>query len=139
MKLTNTSHQVAAGIIDYPVEISKMVHSDREVAKHLATDFALDSGKGISRIIGTGLKAPMVFTSNASKGFANLPRLYGDEVRKEEKVTGIESGLEGAVKVSEFVVWGCGVEKGPKEVKMLILRLVGTWIRSLRWNYRACY
>ncbi len=88
------------GLVDYPVEISKMMNSDREVAKNLASDFALDSGKGISRIIGTGLRAPMDFTSNISRGFGNLPKLYGDEVRKEEKVTDLGSGLEGAVKVS---------------------------------------
>jgi len=87
------------GIVDYPVEINKM-QSDHEVSKTLAKDFALDSGKGISRIIGTGLRAPMDFTMNVSKGFGNVPKLYGDDtVRKEEKVTGIDSGLGAAVKV----------------------------------------
>lgn len=89
------------GIVDYPVEINKMMQSDRELSKTLAKDFALDSGKGISRIIGSGLKAPMEFTMNISKGFGNVPKLYGDDtVRKDEKVTGIDSGLEAAVKVS---------------------------------------
>lgn len=88
------------GVADYPIEITKMAKADRDVAAGLATDFALDSGKGISRIVGTGLKAPMDMTLNISRGFANVPRLYGDNVRDEEKVTGIVSGLGAAGKVS---------------------------------------
>lgn len=89
------------GVADYPIEITKMVKSSRDVGKNLATDFALDSGKGISRIVGTGLKAPMEFTNNISKGFNNVPKLYGDEtVREDEKVTGLLSGLGAAGKVS---------------------------------------
>lgn len=91
---------VVMGIVDYPIEITKMMKSDREVTKTLATDFALDSGKGISRIIGTGLRAPMDFTMNISRGFGNVPRLYGDDtVRRNEKVTGIDSGIGAGVKV----------------------------------------
>jgi hypothetical protein len=89
------------GVVDYPVEINKMIQSDREVTRALATDFALDSGKGISRILGAGLRAPMDFSMNISKGFGNVPRLYGDDtVRNGEKVTGIDSGIGAAVKVS---------------------------------------
>lgn len=94
---------VVMGIADYPVEISKMINSDREVGKTLAKDFALDSGKGISRIIGTGLRAPMDFTWNLSKGFGNVPKLYGDEtVRKPERVSGVEDGLEAGAKGLAF-------------------------------------
>ncbi|KAH6707834.1 hypothetical protein BKA61DRAFT_135073 [Leptodontidium sp. MPI-SDFR-AT-0119] len=89
---------VVMGVADYPIEITKMAKADRDVAAGLATDFALDSGKGISRIVGTGLKAPMDMTLNISRGFANVPRLYGDNVRDEEKVTGIVSGLGAAGK-----------------------------------------
>ncbi|KAH7323560.1 hypothetical protein BKA65DRAFT_511028 [Rhexocercosporidium sp. MPI-PUGE-AT-0058] len=89
---------VVMGIADYPIEIAKMAKADRDVAAGLATDFALDSGKGISRIVGTGLKAPMDMTLNISRGFANVPSLYGDTVRKEEKITGIASGLGAAGK-----------------------------------------
>ncbi|KAL2063107.1 hypothetical protein VTL71DRAFT_6179 [Oculimacula yallundae] len=90
---------VVMGVADYPIEIMKMVKADREVAAGLATDFALDSGKGISRIVGTGLKAPMDMTLNISRGFGNVPKLYGDEtVREEEKITGVVSGLGAAGK-----------------------------------------
>ena len=47
--------------------------------------------------------APMDMTLNISRGFGNLPKLYGDKtVRKEEKVTGIASGLGAAGKVPYF-------------------------------------
>ncbi|PBP19786.1 CHIP6 protein [Diplocarpon rosae] len=87
---------VVMGVADYPIEVTKMVKSDRDVARNLAADFALDSGKGISRIVGTGLKAPMELTNNISKGFNNVPKLYGDDtVREDVKVTGLASGTQG--------------------------------------------
>jgi hypothetical protein len=96
---------IVQGIADYPVEITKIVQAGGDVAKGLATDFAMDSNKGVSRIIGTGLRAPGDFTMNISRGFANAPKLYGDEtVRPVEKVDGVVSGLEAAGKVSFFFV-----------------------------------
>lgn len=97
---------VVQGLVDYPVEISKIVQADGDVAKGLATDFALDSNKGVSRIIGTGLRAPMDFTMNLSRGFGNVPKLYGDEtVRPAEKVDGVVSGLEAAGKGFGLSLW----------------------------------
>lgn len=85
---------IIMGVVDYPLEISRMVREDRPVAKSMAVNFALDSGKGVSRIVGTGLKAPMEFTLGLSQGFGNLPRGWGDEsVREVERVTGVKSGL----------------------------------------------
>lgn len=89
------------GVADYPLEITKMVKEDRPVAKSMAVDFALDSGKSVSRIIGTGLRAPMDITMGLSQGFHNLPKMYGDDtVRKDEKVAGVKSGLVAGDKVS---------------------------------------
>ena len=36
---------------------------------------------------------------NVAKGFHNVPRLYGEEVRKVDKVTDLQSGLKTAAKV----------------------------------------
>jgi hypothetical protein len=58
----------------------------------------MGTGKGISKIIGAGLKSPMDFSLAISKGFHNVPRLYGEEVRQVDKVTGIQSGLKTAGK-----------------------------------------
>jgi hypothetical protein len=35
-----------------------------------------------------------------SKGFHNMPKLYGEEVRQTDRVTGIKSGFRVAGKVS---------------------------------------
>jgi hypothetical protein len=82
-----------------------MLKAEKPLAKGMAIDFALDSGKGVSGIVGTALKAPMDVTLGVAQGFGNLPKAYGDEtVRKKEKVTGFGSGLKVAGKASYF--WG---------------------------------
>lgn len=64
---------------------------------------ATDSGQGVGRIIGAGLKSPMDFTLGLAKGFHNAPKLYGDDtVRKGEKVTDFQSGLKAAGKEFGF-------------------------------------
>lgn len=94
---------VINGLADYPIEITKMLKEDKPLAKGMAVDFALDRGKGVSRIIGTGLKAPMDVTMGLAKGFHNMPKAFGDDtVREKEKVTGFGSGLKIAGKVSLF-------------------------------------
>lgn len=63
-------------------------------------DAAFGTGKGVARIAGSGLKAPMDFTMAVTKGFHNVPRMFGEEVRTPGRVTGIKSGLRTAGKVS---------------------------------------
>ncbi|RDW73139.1 putative glucosyl glucuronosyl protein [Coleophoma cylindrospora] len=65
----------------------------------LTLENAIGAGKGISRIVGAGLKSPMDFTLGLARGFHNAPKLYGDDtVRPQEKVTGFQSGLKAAGK-----------------------------------------
>ena len=67
----------------------------------LTVENATRAGKGISRIVGAGLKSPMDFTLGIARGFHNAPKLYGDDtVRPQEKVTDFQSGLKAAGKVS---------------------------------------
>lgn len=55
---------------------------------------AVGTGKGLGRVVGAMVKAPMDFSFNMAKGFHNAPQLYGDDtVRKSDKVTGFRSGL----------------------------------------------
>ncbi|EOO00695.1 putative glycosyltransferase family 28 domain-containing protein [Phaeoacremonium minimum UCRPA7] len=62
-------------------------------------DTAIAAGKGVSRIVGTGVKTPMNFCLGAARGFRNAPRLYNDDtVRPTEKVTDFASGLRVAGK-----------------------------------------
>lgn len=67
----------------------------------ISLEAALGAGKGVGRIVGAGMKSPMDFTLGLARGFHNAPKLYGDEsVRKQEKITGIQSGLKAAGRVS---------------------------------------
>ncbi len=60
---------------------------------------AIGASKGISRIVGAGLKSPMDFTLGLARGFHNAPKLYGDDtVRPHPKVTDFQSGLRAAGK-----------------------------------------
>ena len=70
------------------------------VPRHMSFETAMDTGKGVGRIVGAGLKSPMDFTLGLARGFHNAPRLYGDEsVRPADKITGFSSGLKAASKV----------------------------------------
>jgi hypothetical protein len=67
----------------------------------LTLESAVGAGKGLSRIVGAGLKSPMDFSLGLARGFHNAPKLYGDQtVRPQEKVTDFQSGLRAAGKVS---------------------------------------
>ncbi|KAF2091156.1 glycosyltransferase family 1 protein [Saccharata proteae CBS 121410] len=59
---------------------------------------AVDTGKGVQRMIASGFKAPMDVTMGLSKGFHNASRLYGEEPRQVEKVTDLQSGLKVATR-----------------------------------------
>lgn len=69
-------------------------------ATHMSLDAAVGAGRGVSRMVGVGLKSPMDFTLSLARGFHNAPKLYGDEsVRQADKVTDFQSGLKVAGKV----------------------------------------
>ncbi|KAF3904161.1 hypothetical protein AA313_de0206202 [Arthrobotrys entomopaga] len=59
----------------------------------------IGAGKGAGRIAGAMMKSPLDFTLALAQGFHNAPLLYGDStVRKQEKITGMGSGLKVAGK-----------------------------------------
>ncbi|KAF2684070.1 hypothetical protein K458DRAFT_443071 [Lentithecium fluviatile CBS 122367] len=58
-----------------------------------AGQVAKGTGKGLGKIVGAGFKAPMTFTHGLTRGFHNVPKLYGEEVREYENVVDIKSGL----------------------------------------------
>jgi len=69
-------------------------------AYQISLDTALGAGKGVSRIVGAGLRSPLDFTLSLARGFHNAPKLYGDEsVRQADRITGFQSGLRAAGKV----------------------------------------
>ncbi|KAF2623002.1 glycosyltransferase family 1 protein [Macroventuria anomochaeta] len=73
-----------------------------ENLKNMQVDSAVDTGKGLARIVGAGFKSPMDFSLNVAKGFHNVPKLYGGEVRKVDNVTDFKSGLTTAAKQFGF-------------------------------------
>lgn len=69
-----------------------------------SVESAVDTGKGLARIIGAGFKSPMDFSLNVAKGLHNVPKLYGAEVRQVDKVTDFQSGLRTAAKVCPIIL-----------------------------------
>ncbi|KAK3111002.1 hypothetical protein LTR53_014143, partial [Teratosphaeriaceae sp. CCFEE 6253] len=66
-------------------------------------DTAIDTSKGIRKIVGAGFSSPMDFTMGLAKGFHNAPKLYGDEtVRKPDQVTDFRSGIKAATREFGF-------------------------------------
>jgi UDP:flavonoid glycosyltransferase YjiC (YdhE family) len=60
---------------------------------------AMDTTKGVGRILGAGFKSPLDFSMAVTKGFHNAPKLYGDDtVRKTDQVTDFKSGQKVAWK-----------------------------------------
>ncbi|KAK3693580.1 hypothetical protein B0T22DRAFT_421016 [Podospora appendiculata] len=75
------------------------VKSHGSSAAQLNLEAAIDAGKGVTRIVDTGVKMPMNFCLGLARGFRNAPKLYSDDtVRPTEKVTDFASGLRVASK-----------------------------------------
>jgi hypothetical protein len=83
----DTVGDVMNGLIAGPMEATL------ESAPSAAKQVVIGTGKGLGRIIGAGLKAPMTFTHGISRGFHNAPKLYGEQVREYENITDLKSGL----------------------------------------------
>ncbi|KAI9805891.1 MAG: hypothetical protein M1825_000505 [Sarcosagium campestre] len=73
-------------------------HQDCPICK-AGLETVISTGKGVTRLVGAGLKSPMDFTLSLARGFHNAPKLYGDKtVRQPDRVTGFQSGLKAAGK-----------------------------------------
>jgi len=100
---------IAQRVGDYPLLLAKVLEAKEDDQVHKdVSEFAKDSNKGMTGILGAGLKAPMDITHNVARGFHNLPKMYGDDtVRPLEKVTDVQSGLQAAGKVGSICVNYC--------------------------------
>jgi hypothetical protein len=74
--------------------------SDVKRGRRMAARVAIGTGKGLGRVVTANLKLPMLVMHGLTRGFHNLPRSYGDEVRQYENVTGLRSGLLVSAQVS---------------------------------------
>jgi hypothetical protein len=81
---------------NHPVQIPA---ASLEAVPNAAKEVTISTGKGLGRIVGAGLKAPMTITHAITRGFHNAPKLYGDEVREHGRVTDFQSGLAVSAKV----------------------------------------
>jgi hypothetical protein len=68
-------------------------------APQIAVEVAIEAGKGLGRSVTASLKTPVIMLNGITRGFHNLPKAYGEEVREYENVTGIKSGLLVSAKV----------------------------------------
>ncbi|CAO2653445.1 Nn.00g028560.m01.CDS01 [Neocucurbitaria sp. VM-36] len=60
---------------------------------HAAVKVAIGTGKGMGRIVTATLKGPVLIMNGVTRGFHNLPKAYGEEVREYENITDLRSGL----------------------------------------------
>ncbi|KAF1976648.1 hypothetical protein BU23DRAFT_551571 [Bimuria novae-zelandiae CBS 107.79] len=49
--------------------------------------------KGVRKLVEAGLKSPMTYTHSLTRGFHNMPKLYGESIREREEVVDLKSGL----------------------------------------------
>jgi hypothetical protein len=94
----SSPHRRSSSISKKPSHTSTWTEGTHSAGPDLL-DTAYGTGKGISKISGSLLKSPMDLLLGVSKGFHNMPKLYGEEVRQTDRVTGIKSGFRVAGKV----------------------------------------
>ena len=83
---------------------SNTAPGDDKSIPHAAAEVAIGTGKGVGRIITASLKSPMVIMHGITRGFHNLPKVYGEEVREYENITGLRSGLLVSAKVHKYAL-----------------------------------
>lgn len=72
---------------------------NQALSPHVTFDAAIDTSKGVARIVEAGVKTPMNFCLGLARGLRNTPLLYNDDtVRPQERVTDLSSGLKVAGK-----------------------------------------
>lgn len=66
---------------------------DIKAAPPAAAQVTIEAGKGLGRVVTASVKTPMLIMHGITRGFHNLPKTYGEEVRQFQNVTGLKSGL----------------------------------------------
>lgn len=55
--------------------------------------YGVGTYKGCRKIVETAIKTPMTYTHSLTRGFHNMPKLYGEQLRPREEVVDMKSGL----------------------------------------------
>ncbi|KAF3938145.1 hypothetical protein ABW19_dt0210495 [Dactylella cylindrospora] len=83
--------------------ISSTENSIKSQRDSASLDKWINATKGAGKIAESVAKSPLDFTLALAQGFHNAPLLYGDStVRKQDKITGVQSGLKVAGKEFAF-------------------------------------
>ena len=86
----------------------------------------IGTGKGISKSVGRltaeSARAPLQSLVHLAYGFHNVPKLWGDDVRQVDRITGAGSGLKAAGKVSRLHL--CQ----PNHACEILKFAIGTWL-----------
>lgn len=69
-------------------------HEEEQISK----DILHGTTHSLTSILRAGLRLPMDISLALAQGFHNAPRLYGDKVRRPNRITGLHSGLRAAGK-----------------------------------------
>lgn len=82
--------------------------------QHLSSydQVGLSTVKGLTQIIVVGVKAPVLVTTSVAQGFHNVPKLYGEDVRKVERIDGLIGGVKqaGVVSLVPVLIFSIGQE-----------------------------
>lgn len=55
--------------------------------------------KGVRKIVETGIKTPMTYGHSLTRGFHNMPKLYGEKLREHGEIGDLKTGLAVSGKV----------------------------------------
>lgn len=90
LKSSNHSHKDSDSQTEKPTPTTS---GEAKSVPQAAGKVAVGAAKGLGRVVTTGLKSPALIMHSLTRGFHNLPKAYGEEVRVYENVTGLRSGL----------------------------------------------
>jgi hypothetical protein len=116
LSVSDTLAEISLGLVAGPVELGRQAtpllnryesnqRSDRDGimqpitgrdvlgAPQAAGKVAIEAGKGLGRVVTASIKMPVLAMGGLTRGFHNLPKGWGEEVREFENVTGVSSGF----------------------------------------------
>lgn len=68
--------------------------------------FCSGTYKGLCKVVEASVKTPVTYTHSLTRGFHNMPKMYGEELREYEEIVDMKTGfvVSGKVCVMLFSV-----------------------------------
>ncbi|KAF1912907.1 hypothetical protein BDU57DRAFT_559113 [Ampelomyces quisqualis] len=105
----------ATPLLPQPQSIQQRVYSDgaANTTQKPAAQVSIETGKGMLRIPTASFKTPVQLYNGMSRAFSDCPKVWSEEVREYENVTGLKSGLVVSAKGAQHdgglgFATGCG-------------------------------